>query len=320
MAEDGGAAEIVALADEALPLFAAARDDRGAGRALLLRGAAVGAVRGRNLEWLECGEQAAERYRRAGWPASWCFGAIAAALVHGPTPVPEGIARCEAMLAETEPGTHGHAEVTMFLASLTAMAARFDEGRRLQEDAEQALRELGLLRELAHSAAGVRASIHRLEGGLGDAAAVLEQSCAELDRLGDRHWAATRRASLASILVSLGDRGAAEEVARRAAQDGAADDLPTQYLWRAALARAIATDRPAEALTIVEEALRLVRSTDALNQQAEVALAAAEVDEALGRGDAAQSHVRRAIRLLDRKGNVAAAAEVRSPRQASLIT
>ena len=311
MAENADAAEVVALADAALPVFVGSGNDRAAGRALLLRGAVLGGVRGRNREWFECAEQAAEHYRRAGWPSAWCFGAIAAALVHGPTPVTEGIARCEAMLAETESGTLGRAEVTIFLAALMAMRADLDAARRSLEEAEETLEDLGLSRTVARDAAGIRATVDLLAGEPDAAAEALSRSCAELDRLGDTTWAATRRASLASVFVSLGRREAAVELARRSAAEAAPDDLPTQYLWRAALARAIATERPAEAEDLLREATELVGTTDALNQQAEIELAAAEVEELAGRHESAGRRVRRAVRLLEQKGNLAGARQAR---------
>ena len=306
-AEGLPSAELLALADEAVPVFEAAGDDRALGRALLLRGAVIGGERGRNADWARAAERAAAHLARAGWPPWWCYSFIAAALFHGPVPVPRAVRRCKEMLAQTPEGTVGRAELLLFLAGLTAMRGDVEQARSLVDEADDAVDALGLVRVAAQDVAGIRATVELLAGNAAGAAEVLARSCDELERLADPPWLATRRARLADVLVSLGRDAEAVPLVRLARAEGPDDDLPTQFLWRSVQARldAAAGDH-AGAARLVGEATALVDATDGLNQRAEVALAAAEVASRAGHVDEARAHTERATRLYKRKANLAA--------------
>ena len=267
----------------------------------------IGAERGRNADWARAAERAAAHLARAGWPPWWCYSPIAAALFHGPVPVPRADRRCKEMLAQTPEGTVGRAELVLFLAGLTAMRGDVERARSLLDEADDAFDALGLVRVAAQDVAGIRATVEILAGNATGAAEVLARSCDELERLADRAWLATRRARLADVLVSLGRDVEARPLVRLARAEGAHDDLPTQFLWRSAQARldAAAGDHAAAA-RLVGEATELVDATDGLNQRAEVALAAAEVASRAGHEDEARAHTERATRLYRRKANLAA--------------
>ena len=119
---------LLALADAAIPVFEAIEDDRALGRAFLLVGLANGAVRGRCADWMEAADRALDHYLRAGWRPSTCRGSLAAALYHGPAPVPEAVARCEALMAASDDRS-GRAQVAGVLAGLHAQAGRGAEAR-----------------------------------------------------------------------------------------------------------------------------------------------------------------------------------------------
>jgi DNA-binding SARP family transcriptional activator len=306
-AEGLPSAEFLERADEAVSVFEAAGDDRALGRALLLRGAVIGAERGRNADWARAAERAAAHLDRAAWPPWWCYSSIGAALFHGPVPVPRAIRRCKEMLAQTPEGTVGRAELLLFLAGLTAMRGDFLQAGSLLDEADDAVDALGLVRVAAQDAADLRATVELLAGNAAGAAEVLARSCDELERLADPSWLATRRARLADVLVALGRDTEARRLAGLARAEGADDDLPTQFLWRSVQARldAAAGDHAAAA-RLVGEALELVDATDGLNQRAEVALAAAAVASRAGHADEARAHTERAGRLYRRKANLAA--------------
>jgi hypothetical protein len=84
------------------------------------------------------------------------------------------------------------------------------------------------------------------------------------------------------------------------------------FSWRAALAKVRARRGSfEEAESLAREAIDLVETTDALNQQGNVYLALAEVRRLAARNDEASAAVAAAVAAFERKGNVVSAGRAR---------
>ena len=223
-------AELLALADDAVPVFEATGDDRALGRALLLRGTVIGAERGRNADWARAAERAAAHLARAGWPPWWCYSSIAAALFHGPVPVPRADRRCKEMLAQTPEGTVGRAELVLFLAGLTAM--RGDVERRGRCSTRRTTRSTRS--GSCGSRAGRRRDPRQRRAPRRERTGAAEVARPVVRRArtarGPRLARDASRAARGRARVARPGRGGASAV--RLARGGRDDDLPTQFLWR----------------------------------------------------------------------------------------
>ena len=137
---------------------------------------------------------------------------------------------------------------------------------------------------------------------------------AALDRAragGEREHTAELAARLALLLAGQGRRAEAHEVATESRAAAPPGYVAVQTLSRAALARTIAADDPAEALTVAREAVEL--APDQMpNLQAAATLQLAVVEEVCDRDGDARSHRDLAAQLYRQKGNLAAASQVAS--------
>ena len=289
--------EIVAVADNAIPLLQELGDDLGLAKAWWLKSevhvhACRWAARAENLERaLEYARAAGDRSEQ-----STLASQLAVALYCGPTPVDEAIERCEQLLAELPDDRSLRASVTGSIAGLRAMQGEFEEARRLQGAARALHEELGHRFRIATRSL-IAAEIEALAGQPREATTILRWAFEELREMGASSVMSTVAAFLADALTvegSIDDAIRYSEVSERHAADL---DVLTQVMWR--VARANATRNP----TLAREAVELAEPTDFIDIRARALLA-------VGNADAA-------AREYERKGNVAgvrriAAASARS--------
>ncbi|HEY8626710.1 MAG TPA: AAA family ATPase, partial [Gaiellaceae bacterium] len=317
---EGHAEELLQLANEAVPLFEALGDDRSLGRTWLVVGYVHGGLHCRNALWQESAERAILHYRRSGWSPSSCFGELAAALYHGPTPVPEALRRCEDLLGSDDIDLSGRANVLALMGALQAQAERFDQGRALAEEARNTYEQLGQNARIATSYAPLAAEIEQLAGDAVTAEALLRETCDVLTQMGDWGHLSTRASELAHVLLAQGRWDEAEEWARLSAAHSTSADVASEFSWRPALARVLAfRGDVTEAKRLAREAVALAEGTDALNQHAETLLALAETERAQKRPHDAARLIARALELYKRKGNVAAIALTQPLLEQSVI-
>ena len=87
------------------------------------------------------------------------------------------------------------------------------------------------------------------------AAQAARASCEALQSAGDRAYLATRATQLAEALYLTGELVEAERWSRLAQDSGAADDVPTQFMWRSVTAKLRAKQGNSEtALALAREA------------------------------------------------------------------
>jgi DNA-binding SARP family transcriptional activator len=307
----GRPAELLAAAEEAIPVFEAVGDDHLLTRAWHLRAHVEGAWQCSYAASVESAERALAHCTLSGWSTGACLGDLAAALYEGPTPADAALRRCRELLRGADLG--GEANVLVHLGGLEAMLGRVADGRR------HVLRSQELYEELGQPALGqvncgqMLGAIELLDGNPHAAAQVFGASCEALEKMGERAYLATRAAQLADALYLTGERDEAWRWSRLAEESATPDDAPTQYLWRSGRAKLLASKGSGdEAVALAGEARRLVARTDALNQHAQVLLDLAEVMRLAGRPRAARNAATKALALFEQKGNVVAAAQVRA--------
>ena len=289
--------EIVAVADNAIPLLQELGDDLGLAKAWWLKSevhvhACRWAARAENLERaLGYARAAGDRSEQSTFASQ-----LALALYCGPTPVDEAIERCERLLAEFSEDRSLRASVTGSIAGLRAMQGEFEEARQLQGAARALHEELGHRLRIATRSL-IAADIESLAGRPHEATAILRWAFGELQEMGASSAMSTVAAFLADALAVEGSNDDAirfSEVSERHAADL---DVATHVMWRVARANASGD------VALAREAVALAGPTDYTDIRARALLA-------VGDGDGA-------AREYERKGNVAgvrriAAASMRS--------
>ena len=296
----GASSDLVELATRGVPIFEELGDDRALGRTWRHVGYLRG-FEGRLADWQEAVERALIHYLRSGWSASGCLGELAAALLYGPTPVPEALERCEELLDETTDRV-GRANVLAFMSGLEALDGRFDDARRRVADAESIYKEVGELYALANYCYRVRGRIEMLAGDPAAAERPLAEACATLERVHDEASHSTAAAKLADALYGQGRYDEATSWLGLAERRSSADDVNAQYTWRRVQAKALARRGAHEdAQRLALEAAGLAAQTDALSDHGRVLLDLSEVLLLAGKESEAAPYVEQALELFERK-------------------
>ena len=313
---EGRVREARALADEAIPVFEAAGDERGLMRAWT----AIGWVEhnfGRYGARSAAYERALLHAKRAGDErlAAWLTSSIGVGYVFGPASVEEGLRRY-ASQPDADPSHLGHPNYLARKALLESMRGRFDVARELLAEARARKEELGQGFDLARQGE-TWWYLEMRAGNPAAAEAALRESCEVLERMGERSVLSTQAGELGHALCALGRYDEAEEWARKSRELGARDDIVTQMLWRQVLSK-VKARRGAfeEGERLAREAVELGEQTD---QPVSIGLAhldLAEVLEQAGRRSEAVEELTKAVELFERKGDLPMAAQTRTRLEA----
>jgi class 3 adenylate cyclase/tetratricopeptide (TPR) repeat protein len=307
--EAGGepSAELLALAEEARPVFAAAGDEVGLTDAWVATAWAAGMIRCRWGAMLEAVEHALDHARRAGyvrWERElpvW----KGTALFYGPTPVDD-------VLSWYEREQPQHSMALNERAVLEAMRGRFDEARALlgAADAAAAEREETLWRVGGGMAAW---EVETLAGDAAAAETAARRTYELLEPLGEVGFQALAAGQLASSLYALESFDEAEHFTAAAEGLAASDDVTSNLLWRQVRAKLEArAGRHADAEQIAHEAVVLGERTDMLNWHANALVDLADVYVLAGRPEQGVAPLEQALALYERKGNLVSAAKTRA--------
>jgi class 3 adenylate cyclase/predicted ATPase len=228
------------------------------------------------------------------------------AALHGPTPVPEAIARSEHLLAQGLANRQSEARVLSVLAHLKAMQGDFEEARELYTRARVILEELGI----AVSAAFTSIESSVVEMLAGDPVAAereLRKDYETLTNLGEKYFLPPITALLAQAVAAQGRHEEAAEIAGSARSLAADDDLEAQALWRSVQARVLsAQGQHDDAEALAREAIELLGQTDAVVRQADALMDLAEVLVERGQVRAARAVVEESRKLYERKESIVA--------------
>ena len=283
----------------AIRLFESAGDDRGLVRAWnLVTG--IHWEQGQGGAQLEAVEQALRHAGRAvaGYEQREALINLTAALVRGPTPVSEGIARAEATIDEYAASREVDAVMCHALAHLRARLGEFDAAREAID------RYRSFLHDTGQTIAYLRSSevvfdVEMLTGDVETALRVAEEAWASLEDLGNR-WAYLS-AFLGQGRYAFGRFEEAEPAARFAVEPG---DAIEGSLGLGVLAKVRArSGEPDRALATIRDAVERVDRTDFLFDRGTVHTDRGETMRLLGREEEARSAFDEAVRLFELKGD-----------------
>jgi class 3 adenylate cyclase len=298
--------ELLGLAEQARPVFAAVGDEVGLTDAWVATAWAE-LIRCRWAAMLAAVEHALQHARRAGyvrWERElpvW----KGTALFYGPTPVND-------VLRWYEQEQPQHSIALNQRAVLEAMRRHFDEARALLAAADAAAAERG---EAVWRAGGGMAAweVETLAGDAKAAEVAARDTCALLEELGDTAFRSLAAGQLAASLYALGRFDEAQVWTQSAEELSSSDDAVSQMLWRQVRAKLLARSRRhADAERLAREAVGLSQATDMLNWQANALRDLAEVYVITGRSDDGRAQLEQALALYEQKGNLVSGAEARS--------
>ena len=294
-------------AQNAIRVFEASGDERGLARAWHVIASVewdLGQA-GKQLDALEHALDHAGR-ARASFETEEAYHSVTAAIVRGPIPVPEAIARAEGIIGAFPDNRGLEAYMSHALAHLRARLGAFDAARETVERYRGFLLDTGQLMAYWRSAE-VRFDVEMLAGDVQAAADIAEEAHAKLSERGDR-WPYLC-AFLAQARLALGKYAEASEVAEIAASSANSIE---RALGLGVLARIRANEGDAAAAQeIIEEAVGIVERTDFLFDHGTVQLDRAEVMELLGRTEEARAARERALAMFEEKGDLVSAARTR---------
>jgi class 3 adenylate cyclase/tetratricopeptide (TPR) repeat protein len=293
---------------ELLDVFEAAEDDLGLATTWLTLA---------QTDWLASRAAASEaaywqaltHARRAGdgWLQLRILSALPSHLVHGPTPVDEGIRRCEELLAEAEGARLVESSVLRSLSRLHAMQGDFERARTEMARGIEILDDLGHKLEAEAARGHGTTFVEMLSGDLEELERVMRRSHEALDAMGEKGYLSTVAAILGTVLVDLGLLDEAERFVEESRESASPEDVASQVGWRWAHARVLARRGEAEAEAVIREALALAEGTDFPNMKADTLVYLAEVLQLEGRPDEAALELDHAVAIYEAKGNVVSA-------------
>ena len=220
-AENTPVEESVELAQEAIAELEPLGDELALARAWWLRSSGdIAACRWRaRAEGIERALDHARRARAGVEMVGTLAGLLGQALLHGPTPVDEAVARIESLPEELGLDAPLRGSLHTSLAGLLALRGDIEGARRLFRDAAATYEEFGMrFRRATQSFVG--AQIELLAGDGAAAERELRASSAAFDEIGAATSAPTHRALLAEVVARLGRLEEAEELAQRVAGGG----------------------------------------------------------------------------------------------------
>jgi DNA-binding SARP family transcriptional activator len=306
------AAEIVAVAEAALPVLEELGDDAGLSRAWRLISEA-NAIASRWEDRARALERALQYAQRAGdhRQQSSIVALLAQALHYGPTPVDAAIKRCDELLGAGDNDRALAAALMSTLGGLHAMRGEFDRARSLWSQSRALYDELGLQHRRAARSL-IAANIELLAGDPVAAERELRLGYDTLAAMGETWVRATLAAYLAAVLAELGRDEDAIALTRESETNASADDVVTQVVWRGARARALAhAGGGADAAAFALDAVQRAAETDFLDLRAGAFLDLAAVLAATD-PDGATDAAAEAAHEYERKGNVVGAERARS--------
>jgi class 3 adenylate cyclase/tetratricopeptide (TPR) repeat protein len=302
---EGPSAYLLAVAEEARPVFARAGDELALAEAWM--GIAYAQlIRCRWAAMLEAVEHALEHAHRAG-STRW-DGELPAwqgtAMFYGPTPVDEALRWYEGQQAQ-------HPIALTQQAMLEAMRGNFERARALVGSADAAAEEFG---PKLYLAAGGMAlwEVEMLAGDTSAAESAVRRSCELLEELGEVGYRYMAVSQLAASLYALERLDEADEWTRAVEAAAPRDDVSSQMLWRQVRAQLLARRGEHESgEQLAREAVALAEETDMLNFHANALADLAEVYVIARRAEDAREQLGQALSLYEQKGNVVAAAKAR---------
>jgi tetratricopeptide (TPR) repeat protein len=230
----------------------------------------------------------------------------------GPTPVEEGLRRCEGILAEARGDPALEAVAIAMIGALKAQLGSFAEARANCRRSWAIGEEFGLKAWLA-ALPLYSGPIELLAGDAEAAERELRRGYEALREMGELGRLSTEAAFLAQALFAQGRYDEAERLTGVSADAATADDAFSQIAWRGTRSKTLARrGELAQAELLAREAVALAEETDGLNLHGDALLDLAAALRTAGRLTQAAAAADRALALFERKGNLVSAARARA--------
>ena len=293
-------------ASRAIAVFEAAGDQRGLVRAWNLL-TSIEWVLGQGGAQLDAVERALEHARggTARYEEHEALGNLTAALVRGPTPVSEGIARAERTIEAYSGSREVDALMCHALAHLRARLGEFDAAREAMDRYRSFYRDTGQTLSYLRSVE-VAFDLEMLAGEAEHACDVVEEASRSLADLGDA-WPYLS-AFLGQGRYAVGSYEDAREPAAFAAEHG--DEVEGSLALGVLAKLAARSGDAATALETIAEAVTRVDRTDFLFDRGTVHADRGETMRLLGREDQAVKAFDEAVRLFELKGDLVSSERV----------
>ena len=298
-----GAAEMRAVAEQAIAVFDRLGDEGGLSRAWL-HIALVEWIRSDSVAMDQALQRALTHAERAGdrRDQSRILTDLARTTVVGPRPVREGIRRCHELLARAEGDIAATAFTEAMLAVLEAMDGHFDAARARWRASKRRLGDVGL---------SVVAAVIQMYYGyielLADcpekAEPELAAACIAFDQLGERGHLSSAAGLAARVHYAHASYDQSARYCRLSEEAASLDDAVSQVLWRGTRAKLLArAGEPEAARALADDAVRFADETDFLMMRGDALIDRAEVLALLDSPEEAGSDLAAASALYESKG------------------
>jgi hypothetical protein len=270
-------------------------------------------IQSRAAEMEEVLERALTHAEQAGdWQMqSRILGYLARAVMTGPRPVIEAIARCDVVLERAGDDVVLTAVTETMLGMLEAMRGNFSLARARAESGRSRLEAVGLTVTVA-ALQMYSGWIELMAETPGRALPGMQAAYDLLERIGEGSKRATTAAMLGRLLFFHGNSSEADRYLKLSEECASPDDLSTQTLWRGTRARLmIAAGEQIEAEKLADSAVAAVASTDDMLVRADAFVDRATVLAAMSRDDAAARDLRDATKLFESKGITSSLSQLR---------
>jgi class 3 adenylate cyclase/tetratricopeptide (TPR) repeat protein len=314
LSDPAGTDELLGEVEAAIPVLEGLEDDRSLARAWWLLGRRQGLWKGQFARGEEALGRALAYALRSGdqRQEAEILGLLGFSALFGPTPVEVAIDRCREMLGRDRANRLVEPALYLHLARLEARRASFDAARAYAERSRVLRDELGMRLAAQAGTAMAFGDIELLARDYVAAERSLRVGLEALGAMGEQGFRSTVAAYIARALYGQGRLDEADELARRAEQSSAADDIWSKTWAGGTRAKVLARrgdDREAEQMA--REAAARIEGTDALDLRGGALLDLADVLMLAGRKHEARASAEAALGLFERKGNVVSAEEAR---------
>lgn len=290
-------------ARDAAALFESTQDEIGVARAHELAAticwdagrylAAQSSLR-RALEWAQAARDVRSQSKLVAW--------LVSSLFWGPTHVDEGVAMCEAILADGVGDRLARAKCLTMLAGLNAMRGDFSKARELLREASGIQRELGQNPSLGEGPQ-VAAITEMLAGDYAAAERELRPAYESLAHIADVGFLGTITSLLAKALCEQGRFTEAVKLTELSERIVPPEAAAARAEWVTTRGRILArSGRPLEAESLAREAVSLLDTDAQPRDRADALMDLAEVLRLAGRARDAKGAVEEALILYERKG------------------
>jgi len=305
-------ADLQAEVEALVPELEAAGAEEAIAEACLFLGVSV-FWRGMESRAIELLERARSLGTRSGapWVATEAVSWLPAVMATSSMPAAKAVERWREISASTSVSLGTRAFGDHFCAPVLAMTGDLEGARAMYRDAREVMAERGAEITL-YASTMMGAQVELLAGDPEAALELLTEGDRGLEQRDETGYRSTVLFLIADALQVLGRTEEAIEATERAAAIAFVDDTDSNAGWRSARARALADlGSFEEAERLGREALDVLAETESLDTQSRSWSSLAYVLASAGRVAEALDAYRRALEMLERKGNVVSAPRVR---------